>query len=65
MMELIDVSVLPRNLLRGIGTFEATAGKTVKIETSPQGLSILNVQVPDGELWQVNINIQIEKLAVV
>jgi hypothetical protein len=63
-MDLANVSVSPRDLLRGVGVFEATAGKRVKIETSPRGLDVLNVQVPEGERWEFQVNIQIEKFTI-
>ena len=36
-MELNDISVEARTVLAGYEAFEVVAGKTFKIETSPQG----------------------------
>ena len=63
-MELTDMSVPARVVSGGRGEFEMVAGKTLKIETSPQGLNILNEQVPEGERWRVVVNVQIDKFAV-
>ena len=63
-MELEDVSVTVRDLFRGFSEFEVPAGKTLKIKTSPSGLDILKEKVPAGELWQVHVNVHIEKLSV-
>jgi len=63
-MELTDMSVVARNLSGGSTGFDATAGQSLKIETSPIGLDVLNVQVPEDERWHIQINIQIEKFTV-
>lgn len=38
---------------------DIAAGKTITIETSPQGQDILNVTVPEGEKWDLKIVIDI------
>ena len=43
----------------GSETFTAVAGKTVKIETSPQGVEILNATVPAGKTWTVTVHVYI------
>ena len=63
-MDLNDISVSARSLLGGAEGFEATAGQAVKIKTSPHGLDVLNEEVPEGERWQIAVNIQIEKFSV-
>ena len=63
-MELIDSSVSARNLVIGSYSSDVTAGKSLKIETSPRGEDILDIEVPVGESWHVVINIQIEKFSV-
>ena len=62
-MELADTSVSARDLLWGAEGFDVAAGKTLKIETSPNGVTILEVEVPEGELWHIQINVQIEKFS--
>ena len=63
-MELNDMSVSARTVFGGAKGFEATAGQTVKIESSPKGVDVLSELVPEGERWQVTVNIQIEKFTV-
>ena len=58
-MELNDISVEARNVLAGYEAFEVIAGKTFKIETSPQGQDTLNMTVPAGKKWRVQINVEI------
>ena len=60
-MELIDNSVSARSLLSGATGFDVTAGKTLNIETSPGGSEILEVTVPIGQTWHVQLSVQIEK----
>ena len=58
-MELKDISVEARSVQAGYQLFNVTAGKTLTIETSPQGEDILSVEVPDGKAWNVQMNVQI------
>ena len=37
--------------------FTATAGQSVKIETSPDGLEILDATVPAGKTWKVSLSL--------
>ena len=60
-MELIDKSVPARNTFSGDQNLTVTAGQSLKIETSPQGVDCLNVKVPSGEEWSVNLYVQIVK----
>ena len=60
-MELNDISVVARTVFSGFDDFEATAGQTVKVKTSPKGQDILNELVPEGESWRVIVNVQITK----
>jgi len=43
------------------GVFVVPAGKTLKIETSPQGDEILSATVPKGKVWSVSIVIDISE----
>ena len=45
--------------LTGSGRYVLAAGKTLKIESSPQGEEILEVEVPEGESWNVGIFLSI------
>jgi hypothetical protein len=36
-----------------------TAGQRIKIETSPDGIEILDVTVPEGETWVFNVGVDI------
>lgn len=37
------------------------AGKSIKIETSPQGEELLNAEVPAGKTWTVRVTVHIEE----
>ena len=37
------------------------AGKTLKIETSPNGDDILDTEVPVGKVWNISISVQIDE----
>ena len=58
-MDLRDISVEARSVVAGDQLFEVAAGKTLKIETSPQGQDILDLTVPVGKKWSVQINVAI------
>ena len=45
----------------GQDAFDMTAGKSLKIETSPAGEELLNVEVPVGKKWSVSIGVQISE----
>jgi hypothetical protein len=36
-----------------------TAGQRIKIETSPDGIEILDVTVPEGETWAFSVGVDI------
>ena len=38
------------------------AGKSLTIETSPQGVEILNTECPAGKAWTVYVYVQIEEV---
>ena len=58
-MELIDKSVPARTTFSGDENINISAGKSLKIETSPNGDNYLNTEVPEGKQWSVNIYVQI------
>ena len=45
----------------GSGEVVVDSGKHLKIETTPGGLDILDVVVPEGKTWKVRIDISIEE----
>ena len=51
----------PEGLIKKSGgeSFSVSAGKSLKIETSPQGDDIMNEEVPDGKKWDVSVSIQV------
>jgi len=58
-MVLTDDS-FPAISRRQCGTkISLAAGKRLKIETSPQGEELLDVQVPSGESWTVNLSVYV------
>ena len=58
-MELTEESLPARMKRRGCQTFAMAAGKSLKIETSPSGEEILDVEVPTGKAWQVTVNVHV------
>ena len=51
----------PEGLVRKSGgeSFVVTAGKSLKIETSPRGDDIMDEEVPDGKKWDVSVSVQV------
>ncbi len=45
----------------GCVTVDIAAGKTLKVETSPQGTEILTAVVPAGKVWTCTILVYIEE----
>ncbi len=41
----------------GTDIFDLVAGKKLKIETSPGGEEILNIDVPAGKNWNVSVTV--------
>ena len=50
-----------RTVLHGSGVYTVEAGKTLKIETSPNGEDILEEEVPAGKVWSAHITINIDE----
>jgi hypothetical protein len=40
------------------------AGKTLKVETSPNGEDVLDITVPSGKVWEVSVTISIKETDV-
>lgn len=59
MITLKDKSVSAWSGKDGVGKFTVAGGKTLKIETSPKGETILESVVPEGKTWNVTISITI------
>lgn len=57
-MELDDASVSTAGYV-GTDDFIVPAGKSLKIETLPEGEEVLNVEVPEGKSWRVQVNLEI------
>ena len=45
----------------GSGMVVLVAGKRLRIETSPNGEEILDEEVPEGKVWALSINVQINE----
>jgi len=60
-MELQNKSQAAVTKYSGRDTIIVPTGKTLKIETSPQGEEILSVEVPAGKTWEVDISIGISE----
>jgi hypothetical protein len=48
----------------GGDTFEVAAEKTLKIETSPGGVTYLNGTVPSGKKWIVHVIVKVEEVDI-
>lgn len=59
-MELNEEVLPARNTKQGSTTVTVAAGKSLKIETTPGGEDILDVEVPAGETWTVSINVYVQ-----
>ena len=60
-MDLITKD-LPASLTKsGRQVIELTNPKILKIETSPDGMEILNAAVPEGKKWTVYLNLDIHE----
>ena len=45
----------------GVQTITITAGKSLKIETSPEGEEILNAECPAGKVWEACVRVDIQE----
>lgn len=61
---LNDTSITASKTYSGSGSYEVAAGKSLKIETSPNGDDILDVTVPDGKSWKVKIYVKITETSL-
>jgi len=58
-MELTTNEVLAALIKNGHEVVEAAAGQSLKIETSPDGDDILDVECPAGKAWSVRVIVEI------
>ena len=56
-MDLARALATTTTRLTGKQSFDLIAGKSLKIETSPQGIDILNDEVPAGKVWGVTVKV--------
>lgn len=63
-MQLLTTSHPAKTTKSGTAVLEIPAGKNLKIETTPEGEEILNVTVPTGKKWTVNISVSITETSV-
>ena len=55
----LEDTIVPHRKRYGGGDFVVLAGKSLKIETVPNGEEYLNAQVPVGKKWAVEVTVQI------
>jgi len=61
-MELEHVSNLPaRSVYVGAQSVTVSAGQTFKIESSPGGVEVLDVEIPAGKTWTVEVMVNISE----
>ena len=58
-MEFIDTTIVASIRKLGLAQLDVIAGKSLKIETSPYGEEVLDVEVPVGKAWYVEISVLI------
>ena len=58
-MALVNTDENPKKHITG--GFEATAGQTIKLETTPAGEELITELVPEGETWTVAVDLQINR----
>ena len=57
--------IRPASVIRyGSDEFECAAGKSLKIETGPGGMEILNQECPAGKKYTVRVSVQITETDV-
>ena len=57
---ILELAEVPHQVTRlGRKILVLTAGMHLKIETSPGGDEILDVVVPEGKAWKVNVTIAV------
>jgi len=62
-IDLSSNEVPSQTLKTGDDSFELAAGKSLKVETIPNGSELLNETVPEGKKWQVVVYVSIVETA--
>jgi len=63
-VEFIDTTIVASIRKLGVAQLDVIAGKSLKIETSPQGEEVFNIKVPIGKVWHVEISVLITETDV-
>ena len=58
-MELADTIQTAHTLHAGSQDIELVAGKSLKIETTPSGEEVLDVECPAGKVWSARVIVEI------
>lgn len=40
-------------------TVQLSVGQSLKVETTPNGEEVLNIECPEGEIWNARVTVQI------
>jgi len=56
-MEFAETVIVASIRRLGLAQLDVAAGKSLKIETSPQGVEVLDVEVPAGKAWHVELSV--------
>jgi len=60
-IELTTESRAARTYIYGSTQFVLPVGKSIKIETAPDGEELLDAIPPEGKTWQINISVNINE----
>ena len=67
-MDIVTVGILeaaPAGTMKtGHDSIPMTAGKSLKIETSPDGEEVLDIECPAGKAWSVRLDVTITETDV-
>ena len=63
-IELSEKVVTAKTVYDGDDSFVLAAGKTLTIETSPDGDEVYSAEVPAGKSWSVTVYLKIEETTV-
>ena len=63
-IEFTNTQVTAKLLKTGQDTFTVSAGKSLRVETSPDGVEYLNLECPEGKSWKVMVYVSIEETNV-
>lgn len=61
-LETRETAVCASRQKTGIQVVEMAAGKSLKIETTPAGFELLNVECPAGKSWVVQVQVTINEV---